>query len=340
MTASTWLAFIERDIYSTLGWVSFAIILLSMMGVVVIIARGLRASSVVMHALDVNLDRWRTVTTPEIERRLRKKFMARALLGPFFVRSYGVRRKANISYGDAGKRNLLDVYHHHSYPPGAPILIHLHGGGFVSGKKNRQSLPLLYRFASRGWVCISANYRLRPTAQFPDHLIDLKKVIAWVRKNGHEYNANPSCILVAGNSAGGHLAAMATLTPNDPAFQPGFESVDTSVTAAISLYGYYGALNTREGLPSSPFACNVKEAPPFLIAHGDRDTIVSVEHARSFVQHVRTSSSHPVVYVELPGAEHNFDLFHSIRNEAVIGGIEVFSDWVLAQGNHHDRRAE
>jgi acetyl esterase/lipase len=157
-------------------------------------------------------------------------------------------------YGNAGTGNLLDVCRHRSHPSGGPTLVHLHGGAFVSGRKNREALPLIYRLASRGWVCIRANCRLSPAVRFPDHLIDVKKVIAWVREHGHEYGADPTVVFVAGSSAGGHLAALAALTPNDPAFQPGFERADTSVTAAISLYGYYGPLDTIERPPSSPQA--------------------------------------------------------------------------------------
>ena len=69
-----------------------------------------------------------------------------------------------------------------------------------------------------------------------------------------EAGADPAVVFVAGSSAGGHLAAMAALTPNDPRFQPGFERADTSVTAAICLYGYYGSLDTDERPPSSPRA--------------------------------------------------------------------------------------
>ena len=115
------------------------------------------------------------------------------------------------------------------------MLIHLHGGAFRSGRKSREARPLLYRLASQGWVCISANYRLSPAATFPDQLIDVKKVIVWAREHGPEYGADPAVVFVAGSSAGGHLAALAALTPNDPVFQPGFEGADTSVAAAISL---------------------------------------------------------------------------------------------------------
>ena len=65
-------------------------------------------------------------------------------------------------------------------------------------------------------------------------------MLAWVREHGPEYGADPNVVFVAGSSAGGHLASMAALTANDRSLQPGFEHADTSVTAAVSLYGYYG----------------------------------------------------------------------------------------------------
>ncbi|MGC5412924.1 alpha/beta hydrolase, partial [Streptomyces sp. DT225] len=84
----------------------------------------------------------------------------RVLFVPVLKRRRDVRRVAGLSYGEAGRRNLLDVYHHRARPQGAPVLIHMHGGGYTGGHKNSQSLPLLYRLASRGWVTISANSRL------------------------------------------------------------------------------------------------------------------------------------------------------------------------------------
>jgi acetyl esterase/lipase len=129
-----------------------------------------------------------------------------------------------------------------------------------------------------------------------------------VREHGHEYGADPTVVFVAGSSAGGHLAALAALTPNDPAFQPGFEGADTSVTAAICLYGYYGRLDANQVVPSSPQAYVRTDAPPFFVAHGEKDTVVLVEDARRFVARLRSTSSNPVVYAELAGAQHTFDL--------------------------------
>ncbi|GEC08580.1 hypothetical protein SSP24_62350 [Streptomyces spinoverrucosus] len=64
------------------------------------------------------------------------------------------------------------------------------------------------------------------------------------------------------------------------------------------------------------------------MAHGDNDTVVLVEGARHFADKLVHVSSHPVVYVELPGAQHAFDLFHSLRFETVVNAVEVFAAWV------------
>ncbi|MGZ4616643.1 MAG: alpha/beta hydrolase fold domain-containing protein [Actinomycetes bacterium] len=103
-----------------------------------------------------------------------------------------------------------------------------------------------------------------------------------MREHGHEYDADPSVVFVAGSSAGGHLAAMAALTPNDPASQPGFEGADT-----FGQRGHLPLRLLRSARPTGrPAACLLtlayvgSGAPPFFVAHGDRDTLVLVEGAR------------------------------------------------------------
>ena len=333
LLASTLLAFGQGDVDSPGGWVAFGVAVLATVGLVIVAWRGLRAGPAVEHALREGLGAgWRTAIDAAMAVRLRRRLpFARILFWPFPVRGRDVERVANLSYGDAGKANLLDVYRHRSHASGGPTLVFMHGGAFRSGRKSREARPLLYRLASQGWVCISANYRLGPAAGFPDHLIDVKKVIAWVREHGHQYGADPTVVFVAGSSAGGHLAAMAALTPNDLAFQPAFEGTDTSVTAAICLYGYYGSLDTNGRSSSLPLAHVGTDAPPFLVAHGDRDKVVPVEDARRFVEGLRRASLNPVVYAELPGAQHAFDLFHSLRFETVVDAIEAFAAWVRSR---------
>jgi acetyl esterase/lipase len=293
-------------------------------GLAVIARRELRAGPAVARALDDGLGAGRGSAALAAPRGWRRT--ARIVLAPLSFGRRDVERLANISYGPAGRRNQLDLYRHRARPAGAPVLIHLHGGALFMGRKNRESRTLLYRLAGQGWVCISANYRLGGAGRFPDHLIDVKKVIAWVRDSGPEYGADPAVLVLAGSSAGGQLAALAALTPGDPAYQPGFEDADTSVSAAVCLHGYYGQAGT--GNPSSPLACDTAAAPPFFLVHGDHDSLIPVAAARLFAARLRAASASPVVYAELPGAQHGFDRFRSLRYEAVVDGIEAFAAWV------------
>jgi hypothetical protein len=107
----------------------------------------------------------------------------------------------------------------------------------------------------------------------------------------------------------------------------GFEHADTSVSAAICLYGYYGHYHDGDSpaAASSPAAYTHAGARPFFLAHGDRDTILIVDDARGSAERLRAASPNPVVYAELPGGQHTFDLFESLRFASVIDGVEVFT---------------
>ncbi len=302
---------------------ALALSALTTVGLVVVAWRAWRARSAVDRALDEALGTgWRDMCRPH-----RHLPWARILLLPWPFRPRDVELIRDIAYGDDGTANLLDLYRHRSRPSAAPTLIYLHGGGFRSGHKRREGRPLLHRMARTGWTCISANYHLAatPAEGFPDHLIDVKRVIAWARSQGRQYGVDPGTVVVAGSSAGAHLTVMAALTGNDPRFQPGFEAADTRITAGVGLYGYYGGLGGDENPPTSPHAYLTADAPPLLLVHGDHDTYMPVEGARALVEDLRATSSHPVAYAELPGAQHSFDLFHSIRFEIVVDAIESFA---------------
>jgi acetyl esterase/lipase len=332
--AATLLALAQGDLDTPVGWVAVGIACVTFLGTPLLVRRGLEARPAVEEALADGLGRgWRGAIDPALAAQLRHRLpWVRILLAPLPFLHRGVERVRNLSYGDAGRRNRLDVYRHPARPTGAPVLIHLHGGGFFMGRKSFYSRALLVELARHGWVCISANYRLRPRAVFPDYLVDAKKVIAWARSHAAEYGADPSVVFVAGSSAGAHLAATAALTPNDSAFQPGFERADTTVAGAVCLFGYYGPVDrARQPLPSSPFDYIQPDAPPILVAHGEYDMLVPVEQARALTERLRNVSASPVVYAELPRGPHNFDLFHSIRFEILVDGIEAFAAWVRSR---------
>lgn len=256
---------------------------------------------------------------------------------PFLRPTNDVERLANIPYAPGGRQHLLDLYRRRDLSEPAPVLIYLHGGRYSGGDKHFESGPLRQRMAQRGWIVLSANYSLRPHAQWPEHLVDVKRVIAWMHAHAEEFGMDDTTLVVAGSSAGAHLAVHAALSANQADLQPGFEDVDTRISAAIGLYGYYGRYFGRSAdeLPTSdPLERPAEDAPPIVLFHGDRDTYVPVQQARDLAAHLRAGSRSAVAYAELPGAQHSFDVFASPRNRAVLEGVEHFLAQHLAHTAH------
>ena len=196
----------------------------------------------------------------------------------------------------------------------------------------------------------SSHFRAQSGPAGSDQIIDVKRAIAWVRGNAEELRVDPEMICITGGSAGGHLTALAGLTENAPEYQPGFEDADTSLAAAVPFYGLYDLTNANgfyyEGMrdwvleqvvfkrryaddpeafrSASPSFRVHADAPPFLVIHGERDTLVPVADARDFVARLGAVSKQPVRYVELPAAEHAFDLWPSERTAGIAEGIGRF----------------
>ncbi|MEE4660609.1 MAG: alpha/beta hydrolase [Halieaceae bacterium] len=279
-------------------------------------------------------------------------------LKPFSMRRPGVRVHRDIAYGEHGVRNQLDIYQPDSPREGGyPILLQVHGGGWMVGNKQQQGLPLMNHLAARGWLAVSCNYRLSPKAAFPDHIIDVKRCIAWLREHARDYGGNPDFIAITGGSAGGHLASLAALTPGLADWQPGFEAVDTTLQAAVPFYGVYDFLdrdNLRGSMSmekilseyvmktelaaareawdqASPISHVSDAAPPFFVLQGTHDSLVWVEEARSFVNRLRAHSEQVVAYAELPYAQHAFEVFHSLRTDHSIDSVTGFLEWTHAR---------
>jgi acetyl esterase/lipase len=313
LALSTVLLVAQGDLGSPGSWVAVATAALTAIGLLELVRRALLARRVLDEALREGLGRHLTTRLP----------WAVILLAPFGVAGRGVHRTDDIPYAGGGRRQQLDVYR--SGTSGGPVMIYLHGGGFTGGRKSKEGRLLLNRLAADGWLGISADYRLRPEAHFPDQLVDLKRVIAWAREHAAELGADASRVFVAGGSAGAHLSVMAALTQRDASLQPGFEDADTSIAGAVPLYGWFGTVYDDDAVPSTPMAYDATSAPPVMVVHGSHDTLVGVEPARRLVTKLRAESRNPVLYAELPGAQHTFDLFRSIRMELVVAAVREFT---------------
>lgn len=225
-----------------------------------------------------------------------------------------VRRVRNLRYGPARRGHRLDVYLSRRRRSGgvpAPVLVYFHSR---LGSKMLGSRALIYRLAAHGWVCVSAGRR-QFRASHGEQLTDTRAVLDWVRDNAATYGADPGRVIAVGGSAGAHLASTAAMTGSD-------------VAAVVGLYGYYGPMDSGPG-PTSPQQVISPDAPPFLIVHGTLDTLVPHQQARAFADRLRAVSTQPVVYAELPGAQHSFDVFPSLRFHAVTDAIVRFAQLTI-----------
>ena len=274
-----------------------------------------------------------------------------------WARRQFVEKTNIVTYGPHGRANLADVWRRRDLPRDgkAPVLLEVPGGAWAIGWRRPQAYPLMSHLADRGWICVAMNYRVSPLHTWPDHIIDVKRALAWVKENIADYGGDPNFVAITGGSAGGHLTALAALTPNDPEYQPGFEDADTSVVAAVPVYGRYDWYTTHGNgrrefigflerlvvkrqftrfrdiyVEASPIRRLRADAPPFFILHGEHDSLIPVDEAREFVAAIREVSKSPVLYAELPGAQHAFDIFSSPRAHNSAEAVGEFLSWVYA----------
>ena len=262
--------------------------------------------------------------------------------------------RSSVRYGDHPSQ-LLDVWRSKNLPTQPePVMIFLPGGAWVHGSRILQGYALMSHLAELGWVCLSIDYRVAPNHAWPQHITDVKTAIAWARANVDKFGGDRDFVAIAGTSAGGHLAALAGLTPNDAEYDaPLPEGSDTSVDAVVGIYGRYDwedrstlerarfvdflervvvkrKITKRPELfrKASPTARVHADAPPFLVLHGSGDTVIPVQQARDFVEKLKGVSRSAVSYAELPGAGHGFDMTDGARTGSAATAIGLFLNQV------------
>ena len=330
---------------------SWLVSALSWLGLLGLHRLATRANVPLTAALDAGLG---TDRRTEVEDLWKRPAGAGTAKSPGVVRMLRIYRDyahdTNISYGEYGSRNHLDIWRRPDLDRGgrAPVLLQVPGGAWMVGSKRQQAYPLMSHLAELGWVCVAINYRLSPRSTWPDQIVDVKRALAWIKEHIAEYGGDPDWIAITGGSAGGHLSSLAALTANDPQFQPGFEDADTSVRAAVPFYGVYDFTHHDAIHPlmvptlakyvfklrrvdlaeafrtASPITYVSADAPPFFVLHGTNDSLIPVEQARAFTARLREVSRQPVAYAELPRAQHAFDIFGSARAAHATVAVEQF----------------
>lgn len=179
--------------------------------------------------------------------------------------------------------------------PRAPVVVHLHGGGFVEGGLDSHDAVCHLLAASSGWAVLAVDYRLAPEHPYPAALLDAEAVIERVRCLGAELSVDPSRICVLGDSAGGNLVAALTLRarrraetfalqvlvypslgspirlPSQDEFATGYALTDEAVSWYLRAYGSSAAadeIDLRPGLSES-----LHDLPPAVVITAELDPL-------------------------------------------------------------------
>lgn len=221
----------------------------------------------------------------------------------------------------------MDLYFPENANAPYKILVYVHGGSFTSGDKRKGSgiidIPAM---TARGYAVAAINYRLMPDHLFPAEVIDAKCAVRFLRAHADEYNLLAERIGIWGGSAGGHLAAMMGLTNNDITYDIGEYLEESShVDAVVEMFGptdltrpmgwlqrwllrrAFGtdSPSDKRLVEASPVQYVTREAPPFLILHGEQDSAVPPEQAQVLYQKLLDANVETTLVI-VENADHNF----------------------------------
>jgi acetyl esterase/lipase len=252
-----------------------------------------------------------------------------------------VRLHKDLAYLPNGhERQKLDLYVPESRDELMPLIVWIHGGGWMGGSKTRcPPLP----WTKKGYVVASIDYRLSQDARFPAQIEDCKAAVRWLRVHAIEYRIDPDRVVAWGGSAGGHLASLLGTAGDVCEWDKGLPSVSSRVQAVIDWYGRADLtrVSTDPTWANSPSAmllggCGKKVAelakraspilhvskddPPFLIMHGTMDTLVPFRQSQAFVGALEEAGveSH---LVALEGAGHGGEEFLSSEKVKIIDAL-------------------
>lgn len=225
-----------------------------------------------------------------------------------FTRGAGADKVAgDVSYGAHGQQ--LDVWRNAKTVPGAPVIIFLHGGGWVKGTRSEYGWAGR-AYASRGFVVVVPDYRKVPQVRFPAFVEDGADAVRWTRDNIARFGGDPARIAVAGHSAGAHTVAMLALDPQwlAKAGAPGAVKAAVGLSGPYDFYPFTGRSVASMGQwprpqETQPLAYARKDAPPMMLVTGTEDTTVRPKNARNLAAKLKALGA-PVELKEYVGQGH------------------------------------
>lgn len=250
----------------------------------------------------------------------------------------------NLEY-DAEHHLVLDAY----VPPGNgpfPVVILVHGGGFVRGSKISYLDPLFAPLSAAGYAWFSVEYRMAgsgdPPVRCEELVRDVETAIRWVKNHATEYKLDMSRAALCGESAGGHLVSLCGARMAQAAADTRHSGTTTSLSAVVSFYGPHdllAAVRSRAGVlgegleamvgthgssqeinarlsAASPSSQIVASMVPYLLIHGTADEQVDYNQSVDFMEAMQALDN-DVELVTLPGARHGMGAWGGLEEQYI-----------------------
>src|SRR5262249_37383133 len=245
-----------------------------------------------------------------------------------------VRTVANVVYEHAnGWEGKLDVYAQRTPPnsPPTPVVIFIHGGGWVQGTKEGSMIRGVLPYVAMGYSVVNVEYRLPHVSLAPAAIEDCRCALRWVIAHAKDYNLDVNRIVVAGESAGGHLALTTGMIPASAGFdRMCFTTTEPRVAAIVDFFGITDIADLLDGankkrfpeswpytvqwLGTQPNRAEIAKAaapltyvragvPPTIAIHGDADPLVPYAHSTRLLDGLQKAGvAHELVTI--PGGGH------------------------------------
>lgn len=242
----------------------------------------------------------------------------------------------NIPYAnDTLKKHLLDIYLPANATGRLPLVVWVHGGGWLSNDKYADMGYMrntVKGFIDRGYALASIDYRFSTQAPMPAQMLDCYQALEYLYQHAKEYNLDRDKIVLAGFSAGGHLASLLGLSINNKVaeFYPNGKPTHFKIIGVLDFYGPSDLLllsgkddpKSPEGLlvgaapaarpdlskSASPVTYADKNDPPFLIVHGEMDNTVPNEQSKVLNRRLTEVDVNNELII-VPGAPHFGSMF-------------------------------
>lgn len=272
----------------------------------------------------------------------------------------------DVVYGVIDEHSLkLDFYEPTQLRPERPLMIWIHGGAWRSGSK--AGVPVL-ELRKLGFAIASVDYRLSPVARFPAQIHDIKSAIRYIRRNAERLGVDANRFVLAGASAGGHLAVLAAVTNGVKELNGTLNEPDEVSANVQAIVSYYGASNLQTILSqSTPFGINMRvpalelllggvpdqqptlaklaspvehidlSDPPLWLVHGDQDRQMPINQSHELVGAYQRAGL-PVQFEVMHGSGHGGDEFFA-NDKLLRLGEELLNTLVKDQPALENKRS-